>query len=75
MIWYTICFNRSFTLQKFGMLLRLATPHHNKEIAKDYLICLEIMGESDNSIAVKVYGIVEMIRLHIQYEENDGIEE
>ena len=74
MIQHAIYFNQSFTLRKFGMLLGLATPHHNIDIAKDWLIQLEILEESDNSIGMKVYGIVEMIRLHIRYEKDNGIE-
>ena len=40
----------------------------------DWLIQLGIMEESNNSIGTKVYGIVDMIRLHICYEEDNGIE-
>lgn len=59
----------------YGMLLGLVTPHHNMEVAKYWLIRQGIMVESDNNIGEKVYGIVEMIRKHIQYEKDDGIEE
>ena len=65
MIRHAIYFNRIFTLQQIGLLLGLATPHHNTDIVKDWLIQLAIMEESNNIIGTKVYGIVEMIRLHI----------
>ena len=75
MIQLAIYFNRSFTLQQFGSLLGVAPSHHNIDIAKENLIQLGIMEESDNHTGLKVYGIVDMIHLHIRYEEDDSIEE
>jgi len=60
---------------RFGMLLGLATPHHNIEIALECLIKLRIMANSADCIGLKVYRIVELICQHIQYEDDDGIEE
>mmetsp|Transcript_38309 Transcript_38309/g.41528 ORF Transcript_38309/g.41528 Transcript_38309/m.41528 type:complete len:226 (-) Transcript_38309:5-682(-) len=75
MIQYPIYFNCKFTRARFGMLLGLATPHHNIEIALECLIKLRIMANSADCIGLKVCRIVELICQHIQYEDDDGIEE
>ena len=55
--------------------LGVAPAHHNIDIAMKKLIQLGIMEKSDNSQGLKVYRNVDMIRLHIWYEEDDSIEE
>ena len=67
--------NRSFTLQQYGSLLGVAPGHHNVDITIEKLIRLAIMKESLNRQGLKVYGNVDMIRLHIWYNEDNSIKE
>ena len=75
MIQYATYSNQIFTLQQFGSFLWVAPGHHNVVITIEKLIQLGIMEEFVNSQGFKVYGIVDMIRLHIRYDEDDSIKE
>ena len=55
------------------MLLGLATPHHNIDIAMGWLLKLGIMTEYKDNISENECKILEWIRQRIQFEDEDGI--
>ena len=75
MIQLTTYFNQKFTLQEYGSLVGVAPGHHNVDIEMEKLIQLRIMKESLNNQGSKVYGLVDMIHIHIQYDKDDSIED
>ena len=74
MIQHATYFKQSCTLQQYGSLLGVAPGHYNADIAMEKLIQLGIIKESVSQ-GFKVYGMVDMMRLHIQCNEDDSIKE
>ena len=68
-------FNRKFTLPQYGSLRRVKSDNHNVDIGMEKLIRMRIMKESLNNQGSKVYGLVDMIHIHIQYDKDDSIED
>ena len=70
-----VYFNRKFPISNLNMLLGLAPKHHNMDIAMNLLLTSGLMTEYKNDFGENKYRIVDWIGEHIQYENEDGIEE
>ena len=57
------------------MLIGLASKHHNMDIAMELLLKSGLMKEYENNYGENEYGIVEWVSQHIQFENEEGIEE
>ena len=75
MIHIATYYDQSFALSEYGCLLGVKVGHHNVKIAMNKLVCLKIMKESRNKQGSTVYGLVDTLRIHIRYDEDDSLQD
>ena len=68
-------YDQSFALSEYRCLLGVKAGHHNVKISMNKLVCWRIMKESRNKQGLIVYGLVDTLRIHIQYNEDDSLED
>ena len=67
-------YNQKFSLIEYGCLLRIKGGHHNVILAMKKLVWLRIMKPSCNQQGSIVYGLVDTLRIHIRYDEDDSLQ-
>ena len=67
--------NQKFTLLQYGCLLGVKPGHHNVDITMKKLVQLRIMRGSLDKQGLTVYGLVDTLRIHIQYDEDDSLKD
>ena len=68
-------FDQKFTLSQYGCLFRVKPGHHNVDIAMKKLVQLRIMKGSLGKQGLIVYSLVDTLRIHIRYDEDDSLED
>ena len=75
MIQLATYFNMKFALSQYGCLLGVKPGHHNVDIAMKKLVQLRIMKRFFGKQGSTVYGLVDTLRIHIRYDEDDSLED
>ena len=62
-------------MTEFGCLLGVKEGHHNVIRAMKKLVWLRIMKESHNKQGSIVYGLVDTLRMHVRYDEDNSLQD
>ena len=68
-------YDQSFALSEYRCLLGVKAGHHNVKISMNKLVCWRIMKESRNKQVSTVYSLVDTLRIHIRYDEDDSLQD